>query len=325
MFSSLLVGALIMGGGPAAAWPVAAVGRPKVIEGMKVPSGTNGAAGSPARVIQGGQPGMNRSHIPKPRVIESRFKPRDINHAYNPEAVVTVEGPLLGIKRFPFEQDQDYVYLTMNLLGEIPNVILGPQQLFDDAGLTLELTEPIQVTGAITRWRGRFSILANEITAGGTTVVFRNETGKPTWAGAPPFHEDETPKVRPWNLRVEPFYILGRSRTVSGPIVGVQYLPLDDDKTAVMIEMHVQGENPQVFLGTRDFLEKNNIVLDIGKRIQVSGQLAVRLSVPLIIADTLLIDGRQIDLPDDYRQPPPAQPQPAPQPPPPAAGEGAAD
>jgi hypothetical protein len=349
MITSLLIGALIVGGGeedavknlsPAAptllafnggavTWPLAAMGKPKVIEGF-APGGFSPSNSAGVKVIEGAgaagagavpNSGGNRAYRHQPRTPTGP-PPRDINHVFNPTTVVTANGPLLGIKSFPFEKDTDYTVLTINVRGELPHVILGPSKHLDDRQIALGIGDPVQVTGSWIRWRGQLAMLAKELTIGGNSVVFREDSGKPMWAGAPEFYEDETPQLRPWPLRFDPAPPLGRTLQLSGPILGMRFVPLDDDKTGLIIEVHSGGEIPPVFVGDTDFLEQNNVKLDIANFVTVRGRQTKLLGQPLIIAETLKIGDQELNLPvwPPRQTPPPQQTPPAPSP-----GEGSAE
>jgi hypothetical protein len=59
--------------------------------------------------------------------------------------------------------------------------------------------------------------------------------------------------------------------TVSGPVVGYQYMPLSHDRTGLFVKVKVGGEFPMVYLGPQGWLTQKDFDPQITHMIEVTG------------------------------------------------------
>lgn len=129
-----------------------------------------------ALVVSGCAPGATSG---PPRATE-RFDPR---------AVETVDGQVLGVDRVPIQDQLAYsVHLTLGRAEGGPvSVSLGPGWYLSRHGLSFSPRDVVEVRGMRVEHEGKSSIVAEEVKKNGKVVRLRDEQGRPLW-GAPSAH-----------------------------------------------------------------------------------------------------------------------------------------
>lgn len=112
--------------------------------------------------------------------------PARATERFDPQAVETVDGQVLGVDRVPIQDQLAYsVRLTLGRPRGAPiSVTLGPGWYLDKQGLSFSRNDMVEVRGARVEHEGKSSIVAEEVRKGGKVVRLRDERGRPLW-GAP--------------------------------------------------------------------------------------------------------------------------------------------
>ncbi len=102
---------------------------------------------------------------------------------YDVNTVTTVSGQLLSIQT---GQDRPNVQLKINSNGVTIIICTGPQRYWAENGLPVTPGDEITVRGSMAQGRdGLIYLMAQKITntTQGVTLLLRNESGRPVWAG----------------------------------------------------------------------------------------------------------------------------------------------
>jgi hypothetical protein len=75
------------------------------------------------------------------------------------------------------------VHLMVTLASGPVEVHLGPQTFLTEQKYTFAVNDRITITGSRMNQGGTEAILARQIRRGDSTMTFRDETGRPLWAG----------------------------------------------------------------------------------------------------------------------------------------------
>lgn len=117
-----------------------------------------------------------------PAGAQSEGPPR-VTQRFDPRAVETVDGRILGVDRTPIQDQLAYgVHITVSTdRGRPVSVHLAPGWYLDEKGLRFAPREQVEVRGYRTEVRGEPAIIAEEIKKGGRVVRIRDERGRPLW------------------------------------------------------------------------------------------------------------------------------------------------
>lgn len=109
--------------------------------------------------------------------------PPRATHRFEPRAVETVDGRVLGVDRIPAQDQLSYgVRLKVrDDLGRPVSVRLAPGWYLDEKGLRFAPRERVEVVGVRTRVEGEPAFLAEEIHKGDQVVRLRDKQGRPLW------------------------------------------------------------------------------------------------------------------------------------------------
>lgn len=104
-------------------------------------------------------------------------------HRFDPGAVETVDGRVLGVDRAP-PSDTLATGVRLKLGGDDGpvSVDLAPGWYLDQKGLHFATNERVRIRGS----RVHNAIVAQEITAGGRVIQLRDSQGRPLWRPKPP-------------------------------------------------------------------------------------------------------------------------------------------
>lgn len=105
---------------------------------------------------------------------------------FEPQAVETVDGQVLGVDRVPIQDQLAYsVRLTLGRAEGGPvQVSLGPGWYLSEHGLSFSPRDVVEVHGVRVEREGKSSIVAQDVKKNGKVVRLRDERGRPLW-GAP--------------------------------------------------------------------------------------------------------------------------------------------
>jgi hypothetical protein len=103
---------------------------------------------------------------------------------YDPATVTTVTGTVIAENRVDRGRGHAGVHLTLRTGdGEIA-VHLGPDFWVDKQSVKIARGDEISVKGSRVTFDGKPAIIAAIVTKGGSTLVLRDATGTPAWAGS---------------------------------------------------------------------------------------------------------------------------------------------
>ncbi len=121
-----------------------------------------------------------------PGAAQAEGPPR-ASQRFDPQAVQTVDGRVLGVDRIPIQDQLAYgVRITVrDESGRPVAVHLAPGWYLDKQGLHFSPREQIEVRGYRTDVEGKPAIMAEKITKDGKVVRVRDERGRPLWRSRP--------------------------------------------------------------------------------------------------------------------------------------------
>lgn len=103
---------------------------------------------------------------------------------YDPATVETVTGTVTAIERVPSKRPGHAgVHLTLKTAQGAIAVHLGPAWYIDAQEPRLKVGDAITVKGSRVTVGGKPAIVAQSVTLGDQTLVLRDDTGRPAWAG----------------------------------------------------------------------------------------------------------------------------------------------
>lgn len=103
---------------------------------------------------------------------------------YNPSTVETVTGTIESVNIItPMKGMSGGVHLLLRTEKETVPVHLGPAWYIERLDAKLEKGDRIEVTGSRTTFDGKPAIIASQIKKGDNTLVLRDSSGIPAWAG----------------------------------------------------------------------------------------------------------------------------------------------
>jgi hypothetical protein len=103
---------------------------------------------------------------------------------FDPATVTTLQGEILDVQRIPRGRSGEGVHLTVAAGTEKLAVHLGPSFFVDQQNLKLANGDRVGVKGSRILLDGTPTLIAQEITRGNESMVLRDESGFPLWAGA---------------------------------------------------------------------------------------------------------------------------------------------
>ena len=98
---------------------------------------------------------------------------------YNPSTVITIRGPVVGMRRIPLAGDRTGLFVEVKNGGEITEVYLGPESWLNDHLFAPEITGMMTATGAQLRTNNGRMIIAREAGLRGVTLQIRDQDGTP--------------------------------------------------------------------------------------------------------------------------------------------------
>ncbi len=102
---------------------------------------------------------------------------------FDPTTVTTVQGEILEVRRIPRGRRGEGVHLMVATGTEKLAVHLGPSFFVDQQSLKLANGDRVQAKGSRVALDGTPALIAQEITRGDESMVLRDASGFPRWAG----------------------------------------------------------------------------------------------------------------------------------------------
>jgi hypothetical protein len=103
---------------------------------------------------------------------------------YNPSTVETISGTVVSVKRVAPAKGMSYgVHALLKTGRETIPVHLGPAWYIARLDTKIEKGDKVEVKGSRIAFNGKPAIIAAEVTKGDHTLVLRDASGIPVWAG----------------------------------------------------------------------------------------------------------------------------------------------
>jgi hypothetical protein len=100
---------------------------------------------------------------------------------FDPATVVTVSGTVLGEQRVETGKGPKAVRLVIKVGEEQVSVQLGPDSYVDGQKTRFAVGDTVTVKGSKFTYNNKYGLIAQAVTRGTETVVFRDPKGKPVW------------------------------------------------------------------------------------------------------------------------------------------------
>lgn len=106
------------------------------------------------------------------------------NRMYNPATVETVSGTVEAVDKItPMKGMYSGIHLVVKTDKENIDVHLGPEWYIERLDTKIEKGDKIEVKGSRVTLSGKPAIIAAEVKKGDNTLVLRDSSGIPAWAG----------------------------------------------------------------------------------------------------------------------------------------------
>ncbi len=103
---------------------------------------------------------------------------------YNAKATETLSGEVVSVERFTPSKGMGHgVHITLKTDKETIPVHLGPLWFVEKQDIKIEANDKVEVKGARITFNDKPAIIAATVKKGDMTLVLRDETGIPVWAG----------------------------------------------------------------------------------------------------------------------------------------------
>jgi len=103
---------------------------------------------------------------------------------FDPATVVTVTGKVLGEQRIDNGKGKKAVRLVIKVGDDQVSVQLGPDSYVDGQKIRFAAGDEVTVKGSKFVYSNKYGLIAQAVTRGTETVVFRSAKGKPAWSSA---------------------------------------------------------------------------------------------------------------------------------------------
>jgi hypothetical protein len=107
---------------------------------------------------------------------------------FDPATVVTVAGTVLGEQRVDTGKGPKAVRLVIKVGEQQISVQLGPDSYVDGQKTRFAAGDQVSVKGSKFTYGDKYGLIAQAVTRGSDTVVFRDPKGKPVWKVASQGH-----------------------------------------------------------------------------------------------------------------------------------------
>ena len=107
---------------------------------------------------------------------------------FDPATVVTLTGTVLGEQRVQTKNGLKAVRLVVKVGDQQVSVQLGPDSFVDGQKTRFAPGDEVSVKGSKFTYSNTYGLIAQAVTRGTDTVVFRDAKGKPAWKAPPQGH-----------------------------------------------------------------------------------------------------------------------------------------
>jgi hypothetical protein len=101
--------------------------------------------------------------------------------AYNPAAMVDMQGTITAVRQVPAGSPLEGVHLTLKSKASTIDVYLAPADFLKIFKINFPVGYEIRVLGSKVSFANSDMILANEVNIGVTSIILRDGSGAPVW------------------------------------------------------------------------------------------------------------------------------------------------
>lgn len=101
--------------------------------------------------------------------------------AYNPAAVVDVDGTIAAVRQVPAGNPMQGVHLTVKTKAAAFDVYLGPADFMRIFKTNFRVGDEVEVSGSKVKSGANYVILTREIEVAGADLTLRDASGAPDW------------------------------------------------------------------------------------------------------------------------------------------------
>jgi hypothetical protein len=106
------------------------------------------------------------------------------NKMYDAKTFTQITGEITTIEQIvPEKRTSNGIHITVKTGTEIYPVHLGPKWYLDKQSVQLKVGDKVVVRGSKVNIDSRPIIIAKDVVKAGNTLVLRDQTGRPVWAG----------------------------------------------------------------------------------------------------------------------------------------------
>jgi len=102
---------------------------------------------------------------------------------YDPATETTFKGTVEAVAH-PKRGQMMGTHLTVKAGDETQDVMLGPAKFIEGKGFSFTKGDSIEVTGSKVTMGGTACVIAREVVKDGKTLMLRDKSGTPQWAGS---------------------------------------------------------------------------------------------------------------------------------------------
>jgi hypothetical protein len=103
---------------------------------------------------------------------------------YNPRTVETIKGTVEAVNRIRPAKGMSYgIHVMVKTDKGSVDVHLGPQWYIENQDVKIEPGDDVEVRGSRVIYQNAPTLIAAQVTKGGSVLVLRDDAGAPVWAG----------------------------------------------------------------------------------------------------------------------------------------------
>jgi hypothetical protein len=231
---------------------------------------------------------------------------------YDPKTVVKLAGEVTCVNDFaPRGAISRGVHATLKTEAETISVHLGPAWYLESQDAHIAVGDKIEVTGSRVTFEGGPAVVASSVKKGDEQLELRDQVGFPRWA-AWRNREESAPVVRTtrgrgrggWWASGSAYDWLFDSKTVvtlAGEVTSLgDFTPRDAVGRGLHVMLKTEKETISIHLGPEWYLEKQDLHLAIGDKIEVTGSRIDFEGKPAIVGAMVKKGDDRLELRDQH-------------------------
>ncbi len=214
---------------------------------------------------------------------------------YDKQAETTISGTVQSVTRQQRPGLGTGTHLSVRTAaGQTVDVHLGPTQYLEQQQLRIQQGDTVEITGARTQIGGQTVMLARQVRHDNRTVTLRSDDGKPMWAGTQAGRGRGAGVGQAY--RVVP-YDAATETTIRGTVENIQVYARPDMVVTTHATIRTPaGESVTVELAPRSYLAQQQLTLNRGDEVQITGARVQYETDEAMVARQLIKGGRTYTL-----------------------------